>query len=138
MISQRLALWAIAYGLLIWFEATVIVRWFGGYVLVPGNSALTIAVFVLTVPLVFAIGWVFFATFQTKPLERALVTILICAAGLIADAFVFVWIENVFPIMSATQERIFASWLLWAYGLGLLSGVWPARLPRVPEAVGDR
>ena len=134
MISQRLSLWAIAYGLLIWFEATVIVRWVGNYVLVPGNTTLTIAVFVLTVPLVFAIGWFFFTAFQTRPLERAITTILICAAGLVADSFVFVWIENVFPIMSATQERVFASWLLWAYGLGLLSGVWPARLPRVPVA----
>lgn len=132
MISNRLALYAMAYGLLIWFEATVIVRWFGGFVLIPGNTLLTVAVFLLTVPLVFAIGWFFFTAFQTKPLERAVTTILICAAGLVADAFVFVWIENVFPVMSATQERMFASWLLWAYGLGLLSGIWPARLPRVP------
>jgi hypothetical protein len=134
MISRRLALWAVAYGLLIWFEATVIVRWMGNYVLVPGHTAWTVGVFLLTVPLVFAIGWFFFATFQTNRLERAIATILICAAGLVADAFVFVWIENVFPVMSATQERMFASWLLWAYGLGLLSGVWPANLPRVPAS----
>ena len=134
MISRRLALWAVAYGLLIWFEATVIVRWLGNYVLVPGNTVLTVAVFVLTVPLVFAIGWFFFSAFQTRPIERAVAAILICASGLVADSFVFVWIENVFPIMNATQERIFASWLLWAYGLGLLSGIWPAKLPRVPAA----
>jgi zinc transporter ZupT len=132
MISPKLAAWAVAYGLLIWFEATVIVRWVGNYVFVPGNTFWAVVVFTLTAPLVFAIGWFFFAAFKTKPLERAIVTILICAAGLVADAFVFVWIENVFPVMSATQERMFASWLLWAYGLGLLSGVWPAKLPRVP------
>jgi zinc transporter ZupT len=133
MISRRLALWAIAYGLLIWFEATVIVRFMGNYLLVPGNTVLTVAVFALTVPLVVAIGWFFFAAFQTRPFERAASAILICASGLIADAFVFVWIQNVFPVMSATQERMFASWLLWAYGIGLLSGVWPRKLARVPS-----
>ncbi|MBL9096089.1 MAG: DUF5367 family protein [Alphaproteobacteria bacterium] len=132
MIPTRLALWAIAYGLLIWFEATLMIRFLGNYLLVPGNTLLTVAVFALTVPLVVAIGWFFFAAFQTRPLERAIAAILICAAGLIADAFVFVWIENVFPVMSETQGRMFASWLLWAYGIGLLSGVWPRRLPRVP------
>jgi zinc transporter ZupT len=132
MISTRLALWAIAYGLLIWFEATLTIRFLGNYVLVPGNTLLTVAVFALTVPLVVAIGWFFFAAFQTRPLEGAISAILICASGLIADAFVFVWIENVFPVMSETQGRMFASWLLWAYGIGLLSGVWPRRLPRVP------
>ena len=132
MISTRLALWAIAYGLLIWFEATLMIRFLGNYLLVPGNTLLTVAVFALTVPLVVAIGWFFFAAFRTRPLERAIAAILICAAGLIADAFVFVWIENVFPVMSETQGRMFASWLLWAYGIGLLSGVWPRRLPRVP------
>ncbi len=134
MISRRLALWAIGYGLLIWFEATMIFRWLGNYVLVTGNTPWTILVFAAAVPLVFAIGWFFFATFKTKPFERAVAAILICAAGLIADAFVFVWIENVFPVMNTTQARMFASWLLWAYGIGLLSGVWPRRLRWVPES----
>ena len=132
MISNRLALWAIGYGLLIWFEATVMVRWFGDYLFVPRQTALTIAVFAAAVPLVFAIGWFFFASFKTSPLERAASAIIIVAAGLIADAFVFVWIENVFPVMGTTQARMFASWLLWAYGIGLLSGVWPRRLRWVP------
>ena len=132
MIPTRLALWAIAYGLLIWFEATLMIRFLGNYLLVPGNTLLTVAVFALTVPLVVAIGWFFFAAFQTRPLERAIAAILICAAGLIADACVFVWIETVCPVRSETQGRMFASWLLWAYGIGLLSGVWPRRLPRVP------
>ena len=134
MITPRLTLWALAYGLLFWFEATLIVRWAGNYVFVPGDTLRTIAVFVAAVPLVLAIGWFFFAAFKTRPHERAVSAILICAAGLIADAFIFVWIENVFPAMSTTQARLFASWLLWAYGIGLLSGIWPTKLARVPVA----
>jgi len=132
-IPHRTALWAIAYGLFIWLEATLIIRWAGDLVFVPESTIWTVSVFVLTAPLVYAIGWFFFATFQTPPGARAAAAVLICAAGLIADALVVLWIDNVFPIMTEAQERLFAGWVPWAYGLGLLSGVWPARLIRVPE-----
>jgi hypothetical protein len=131
-IPHRTALWALAYGLFIWLEATLIIRWAGDLIFIPESTVWTVGGFILTAPLVYAIGWFFFATFQTPPGARAAAAVLICAAGLIADAFVFVWIDSVFPYMADAQERLFASWVLWAYGLGLLSGVWPARLIRVP------
>jgi hypothetical protein len=51
---------------------------------------------------------------------------------LVANAVVIGWIDIAFPDMSAGQERLFASWIVWAYGIGLLSGLWPRRLARVP------
>ncbi|MBL8781385.1 MAG: DUF5367 family protein [Alphaproteobacteria bacterium] len=132
-IRHHTAAWAIAYGLFIWLEATLIIRWAGDLVFVPESTIWTVSVFVLTAPLVYAIGWFFFATFQTPPGARAAAAVLICAAGLIADAMVVLWIDNVFPTMTEAQARLFAGWVPWAYGLGLLSGVWPSRLIRVPE-----
>ena len=132
MISRRLTLWALAYGLLIWLEATLIIRWAGDLVFIPENKLWTIGGFVVTALIAYAIGWCFFATFQTPPAARAAAALLICAVGLIAFAFVFAWIDDVFPNMTAAQERLFAGWLVWGYGIGLLSGLWPARLPRVP------
>ncbi len=134
MISPRLALWALAYGLLIWFEATLIIRWAGDLIFIPENKIWTIGGFVVTAALVFAVGWFFFATFQTPPAARAASAILICAVGLIADAFVFSWIDTVFPDMSSEQQRLFAVWIVWAYGVGLISGLWPQKLIRVPQA----
>jgi hypothetical protein len=121
MISRRLTLWALAYGLLIWLEATLIIRWAGDLVFIPENKLWTVGGFVITALIAYAIGWFFFATFQTPPAARAAAASLICA-----------WIEDVFPTMTAAQERLFAGWLVWGYGIGLLSGLWPARLPRVP------
>ena len=132
MITQRTALYALAYGLLIWFEATLMIRWAGDLIFVPESVPWTVGSFVITAWLVFAVGWFFFYTFQTAPIVRAQAAILICAVGLVADAFVTLAIDRVFPDMTAPQERLFAAWLAWAYGIGLVSGLWPLRMPRVP------
>ena len=132
MISHRVALWAL--GLFIWFESTIIIRWAGNLVFVPENVPWIIGTFAATALLVFSIGWFFFATFQTPPPARAAAAILICAIGLVADAGVFGWINDVFPQMTASQERLFAGWVAWAYGLGVISGLWPRHLLRVPAA----
>ena len=134
MISRRVALWALAYGLLIWFETTLIIRWAGDLVFIPESTTWTIGSFIVTAALVFAIGWFFFTTFQTPPPTRAAAAILICAIGLVADACVFGWIDDVFPQMTAAQQRLFSVWVAWAYGFGLISGLWPAALVRVPTA----
>ena len=134
MISQRVALYALAYGLLIWFEATLIIRWAGEQIFVPGNVAWTAALFVVTPVLVYSIGWFFFVVFQTPRAERAAAAILICASGLLGDAAVIGWIDVVLPGLNSGQERLFASWIAWAYGFGLLSGLWPRNLARVPVA----
>lgn len=134
MIPTRLALWAVGYGLLIWLEATLIIRWTGDLIFVPGDAVWIAGTFVVTSITVFLVGWFFFASFQTPPQTRAAAALLICATGLMADAFVLSWIDVVFPDMDAAQARLFAIWLSWAYGLGLLSGLWPKKLPYVPTA----
>lgn len=133
MIAPRVALWALGYGLLIWFEATLIIRWAGDLIFVPGNTPWTVGTFVVTVALAYAIGWFFFYAFQTPPAQRAAAAILICAVGLIADGFTTIFIDTVFPQMTPEQDRLFTAWIAWAYGIGLISGLWPARLPRVPR-----
>jgi hypothetical protein len=132
MISSRVALWALAYGLLIWFEATLIIRWAGDLIFIPESTVWTVGGLIVTAGVVFAVGWFFFTTFQTPPAARAAAAILICAIGLVADAFVFGWINDVFPQMTLGQQRLFACWVAWAYGLGLISGLWPKNLARVP------
>ena len=131
--STRLALWAIGYGLLIWFEATIIIRWAGDLIFVPDNLAWTIATFMVSVVIVFLVGWTFFATFQTPPSARMGAAVLIVAVGLVAETFVFLRIEGVFPDMTLAQQREFAAWVVWSYGLGLLSALWPRLLWRVPS-----
>ena len=137
MISPRLALWALAYGLLIWFEATLIIRWAGDLFFVPGNTVWTIGgLRRYGRRSSFAIGWFFFAAFQDAAARtggcrdpdlrrRVLSPMRSCS----------VWIDNVFPAhVGRHKQRLFASWLAWAYGIGLISGMWPQKLLRVPAA----
>jgi predicted MFS family arabinose efflux permease len=69
---------------------------------------------------------------KTPPIPRAAAAIVICAVGLVADSFVFAYIDQVFPSMTLAQQRLFAGWVAWAYGIGLISGIWPRHLYWVP------
>lgn len=132
LIRTRTALFAIGYGLLIWFEATIIIRWLGDWIFLPHSTAFTIALFAATVLVVYIIGWCFFYMFRTPHVERAAAAVLICAAGLIANAAVIGWNAQVFPSFTPEQHRLFASWVAWAYGTGLISGIWPRQMPFMP------
>lgn len=126
-------MWAIGYGLLIWFEATIIIRWAGDLIFVPESVPWTVGTFLVSAVLVFVVGWAFFATFQTPPASRTTSAILIVAVGLLANTFVFLHIDAVFPEMTLAQQHQFAAWTVWSYGLGQLSAIWPKRLWRVPS-----
>ena len=134
MIPQRVARYAMGYGLLIWFEATLIIRWMGDLIFVPESVPWTVGLYAVTPVLVYAVGWSFFWLFQTPRGERAASAILICATGLVANAAVIGWIDFVLPDLSTAQDRLYSSWIVWAYGIGLLSGLWPRHLVRVPAA----
>ena len=132
MIQQRTALYALGYGALIWLEATLTIRYLGNWIFMPQDMQATAALFALTPLVVYAVGWCFFYMFKTPREERAAAAILICAIGLVGDALVLGWSTTVYPDFDADQQRLFASWVAWAYGTGLLSGLWPSRMPGVP------
>ena len=132
LIRPRTALFAVGYGLLIWFEATIMIRWLGEWIFLPQSTPFTVALFAATVLVVYSVGWCFFYMFRTPHVERAASAVLICAAGLIANAAVIGWNAQVFPSFSPEQHRLFASWVVWAYGTGLISGIWPRQMPFMP------
>ena len=132
LIRPRTALFAVGYGLLIWFEATIMIRWLGEWIFLPQSTPFTVALFAATVLVVYSVGWCFFYMFRTPHVERAASAVLICAAGLIANAAVIGWNAQVFPSFTPEQHRLFASWVVWAYGTGLISGIWPRQMPFMP------
>ena len=132
MIQPRTALFALGYGALIWFEATLTIRFLGDSIFIPENLQFTAALFALTPLIVYAVGWCFFYMLKTPREERAAAAILICAIGLVGDAAVLGWSTTVLPDLDMEQQRLFASWVAWAYGTGLLSGLWPSKMPGVP------
>ncbi len=132
MLSRRLTLWALGYGVLIWFEAALTIRVLGGYIFRPTDLSWMALIFAGTAILAYAIGYFYFQWFQTTPPQRAASALVICAAGLLGNTIVLMQPAFFFPGMTQEQLAWFAAWFAWGYGLGLLSGIWPARLPRVP------
>ena len=132
MLSQRLTLWSLGYGFLIWFEAGLTIRFFGDYIFVPDRLMWMAIIFAGTAVLAFAVGWFYFQWFQTTPAQRAGSAILICAVGLIGDTVVLMQPQFFFPGMTAEQIAWFGAWFAWGYGVGLLSGLWPRSLYGVP------
>ena len=132
MLSTRLTLWAFAYGLLIWFEAAMTVRFLGNFIFRPADLPWMAGIFGGTAVLAFGIGYFFFQWFQTTPPQRAASALLICAVGLIGNTVVLMQPALFFPGMTQEQLAWFAAWFAWGYGLGLLSGILPVRLPGVP------
>jgi hypothetical protein len=132
MLSRNLTLWAIGYGLLIWFEAALTIRILGNYIFVPDHLVWMAMIFAGTAALAFAIGWFFFQWFQTTPPQRAGSALLICAVGLIGDTIVLMQPDLFFPGMTKDQVAWFGAWFAWGYGVGLLSGLWPRVLYGVP------
>ncbi|BFH17715.1 hypothetical protein WJ0W_001874 [Paenibacillus melissococcoides] len=92
----------ILWGCLVWIGATASFRWFGGWLIQPANPGWMILFYLLTIPIVAAI---------TLPLYRGK-----RAAGL--------------NLPAAAAAPAFAGWLMWAYGLILVSGWAGTRLPR--------
>jgi hypothetical protein len=132
MLSRRLTLWALGYGLLIWLEAAAMIRFLGHYIFVPERPDWMALVFVVTALLAYGIGWFYFLWLKTTPAQRAASALLICAVGLIGDTVVLMQPNFFFPGMTKEQLAWFSAWFAWGYGVGLLSGLWPRWLYGVP------
>lgn len=122
-------IWAVLYGLYIWVQATLTIRWFGGSIFKPDDDVFMAVVFVVTVALVYGAGYFFYQLFKLDQFQRADAAILICAAGLIVDVPVLLYTDVFLPDMTAAQFPWFAAWVVWGYGVGILTGVLPRRLP---------
>jgi hypothetical protein len=125
--------WAVLYGLYIWVQATLTIRWFGDSIFRPDDPFFMAIVFLVSVGLVYGAGYFFYKLFMLTPFQRADAGILICSAGLLADIPVFLYRDLFFPDMTAAQLPWFAAWVIWGYGIGILTGVFPRHIVGLPK-----
>jgi hypothetical protein len=90
-------------------------------------------VFLVSIGLVYGVGYFFYKLFSLTPFQRAEAAILICAAGLIADIPVLLFRDFFFPDMTAAQLPFFAAWVFWGYGVGIVTGVFPKHIAGLPK-----
>ncbi|NKI20998.1 DUF5367 domain-containing protein [Paenibacillus dendritiformis] len=112
----------IIWGCLVWIGATVSFRWFGGWLIQPANPGWMILFYLLTIPIVAAITLPLYRGKRAAGLNLPAAAAAIAVPGMLLDIISLNWYSSLFPSMPAASVPAFAAWLMWAYGLILLSG----------------
>ncbi|MBX9976393.1 DUF5367 family protein [Cytobacillus firmus] len=112
----------IAWGFLLWMSATILFRLFGQIFLIPGQVFLVLAIFILAIPLITIATYPYYYVRKISGSERIIAAVQIALPGMIMDILSIIYFAKVFPNLTNDSLPIFASWLLWAYSLILLTG----------------
>ncbi|MBG9589056.1 DUF5367 domain-containing protein [Cytobacillus firmus] len=112
----------IAWGFLLWMSATILFRLFGQIFLIPGQVFLMLTIFILAIPLITIATYPYYYLRNIPETERLKAAVQIALPGMLLDILSIIYFAKVFPNLTNDSLPLFASWLLWAYSLILLSG----------------
>ena len=113
-------------GLVVWAVVTVLLRYVGQYVLIPGNTPLTISAFAGVAVLMIVLMTALYRAKHVRGPERLAVATLFALPGMLLDAGTVLFFSDVFPMMRPDADALFAAWLFWGYSVVLMTGlVWP-------------
>lgn len=112
-----------AWGFLIWLAATVVFRLFGQFVLVPGDELRLAVVYLLTVPGIAAFMHLLYASKGLDGRDCLLAAACAVLPGMLLDVLAFAFFGVFYPNMQLAAAPYFGAFLLWAYVLVLLTGL---------------
>lgn len=76
----------------------------------------------LVIPIIWVVTIPIYSLKKLSDLKQIQAAICIALPGMLIDAVVLIFFETIFTNLPADLDRYFASWLLWAYSLILLTG----------------
>lgn len=112
----------IAWGFLLWMSATILFRLFGQFFLIPGQVFLVLSIFILAIPLIIIATYPYYYFRKISETERLKAAVQIALPGMLLDILSIIYFAKVFPNLTIDSLPLFASWLLWAYSLILITG----------------
>lgn len=112
----------IAWGFLLWISATALFRLSGQIFLIPDQVFLVLSIFILAIPLIAIATYPYYYVRKISGAERLKAAVQIALPGMLLDILSIFYFAKVFPNLTNDSLPLFASWLLWAYSLILLSG----------------
>ncbi len=80
------------------------------------------ASYTLVVPLIFILTLPLYKFKKVYGKERLKAAIYIALPGMLIDALILAYFDQVFINLSADTDRFFASWLMWAYSIIVATG----------------
>jgi hypothetical protein len=110
------------WGLLVWLGATLIFRFGGQFFFLHDQPMLMIMSYILVVPLILVLTLPIYKWKKVTASQRIKAAIFIALPGMLIDSIVLIYFQDIFTNLSPNTDKFFASWLLWAYSLILLSG----------------
>lgn len=111
-----------AWGFLLWMSATILFRLFGQTFLIPGQVFLVLSIFILAIPLIIIATYPYYYFRGIPETERLKAAVQIALPGMLLDILSIIYFAKVFPNLTNDSLPLFASWLLWAYSLILITG----------------
>lgn len=115
------------WGFLLWLAATVVFRIWGGWLLDADNQAMTAILFIAAVPIIYGCVLPLFYFFGVPLSERLRYSVYVALPGMLLDIFSVVYHPAAFPSIPGESIPTLAAWLLWAYSLILITGLFPRR-----------
>lgn len=121
----------VGWGFLLWLVATIFFRLLGQFLLSAEAPVIVALTFLVTVPLIAAVTYRVYDQRGVEPSERLTAAVCIALPGMLLDVLSFSFFAAAFPNLSEISAgALFGAWVLWAYGLILISGLFPRQYPR--------
>jgi hypothetical protein len=119
-------------GVFVWAIATMLLRFVGQYVLIPGNTPLTIGAFVgVAISMVLLMNGLYRIR-QVSGSGKLQAATLFALPGMLLDAGIVFYFTDVFPNMAPETDSLFAAWLFCGYSFVILSALLTIQKPNLP------
>lgn len=110
-------------GFLVWLSATILFRVAGHYFFLVDNAIVLISLYLLLIPALGLLSRAVFHKFRLNNLESVKAAAIMVLPGMLLDTLCVQFFEKLFPNMPESYSKTFASWLMFAYAIVLISGL---------------
>ncbi len=110
-------------GFLVWLSATILFRVAGQYFFIVDNALVMVFLYILLIPALGILSNTVFNKFKLNNLESIKSAAIMVLPGMLLDTLCIQFFEKTFPNMPEIYSKTFASWLMFAYAVVLLSGL---------------
>ncbi|AIC93133.1 MULTISPECIES: DUF5367 domain-containing protein [Shouchella] len=111
------------WGFLVWLGATAIFRFLGQFFFTPDNTFFLVAAYVIVVPLILVITLPLYRYKKLNAFNQLKAAVFIALPGMVFDVIVLIYFAEFFVNLDPGMDQFFASWLLLAYSVILLTGL---------------
>lgn len=115
-------------GFLVWLSATILFRIAGHYFFIVDNPLIMSALYLILIPALGFISTSVFNKFNLDNLESVKAAVAMVLPGMLLDTLCIQFFEKLFLNLPESHSKTFASWLMFAYSVVLIFGVFRKKI----------